>query len=78
MTPTQPVRLTSVLTCSGCRQSHAEQKQMPTAPCQWFYECPGCHTVLKPLAGACCVYCSYGSGPCPPVQEQGKGACGGG
>ncbi|TGE15005.1 hypothetical protein E5J99_13940 [Hymenobacter elongatus] len=32
--------------------------------------------ILKPLAGDCCVYCSYGTVPCPPIQEQGKGACG--
>jgi hypothetical protein len=49
---------------------------MPTDACQWFYECTSCHTVLKPLTGDCCVYCSYGTVPCPPIQEQGKGACG--
>jgi hypothetical protein len=59
-TPTPAVTLTSVLTDA----------------CQWFYECTSCHTVLKPLAGDCCVYCSYGTVPCPPIQEQGKGACG--
>ncbi|SMB99629.1 conserved hypothetical protein [Hymenobacter roseosalivarius DSM 11622] len=66
--------LTSVLTCPVCHTQHAEQ--MPTDACQYFYECPSCHTVLKPLAGDCCVYCSYGSVPCPPIQEQRKGACG--
>ena len=35
----------------------------------------GCGTRLKPLAGDCCVFCSYGSVPCPPIQESGKGAC---
>ncbi|AII54468.1 hypothetical protein N008_21320 (plasmid) [Hymenobacter sp. APR13] len=49
---------------------------MPTDACQWFYECTSCHTVLKPLAGDCCVFCSYGTVPCPPIQEQGTGACG--
>ena len=33
-----------------------------------FYECKECHTLLKPLAGNCCVFCSYGSVPCPPIQ----------
>lgn len=42
---------------------------MPTDACQYFYDCEGCGAVLKPLAGDCCVYCSYGSVPCPPVQQ---------
>jgi hypothetical protein len=72
--PKQAVTLTSVLTCPGCQHQQAEQ--MPVDACQYFYECPGCHTVLKPLAGDCCVYCSYGTLPCPPIQAQGKEACG--
>jgi hypothetical protein len=24
---------------------------------------------LRPKAGDCCVFCSYGTVPCPPVQE---------
>ncbi|MDU0372315.1 GDCCVxC domain-containing (seleno)protein [Hymenobacter monticola] len=71
---TATAELTSVLTCPVCQ--HAQAEQMPTDACQWFYECTSCHTVLKPLAGDCCVYCSYGTVPCPPIQEQGKGACG--
>ena len=68
------VTLTSVLTCPVYQ--HAQSEQMPTDACQWFYECTSCHTLLKPLAGDCCVYCSHGSVPCPPIQAQGKGACG--
>ena len=41
---------------------------MPTNFCQWFYECRHCRTVLKPRTGDCCVYCSYATVPCPPVQ----------
>jgi len=26
-----------------------------------FYECTGCGIKLKPKAGDCCVFCSYGS-----------------
>ncbi|HII3142850.1 TPA: GDCCVxC domain-containing (seleno)protein [Citrobacter braakii] len=51
---------------------------MPTDACQWFYECEQCHTLLKPKAGDCCVYRSYGSVPCPPVQmaqKNGKSIC---
>ena len=67
------IRLTSVLTCPNCGQSQAEQ--MPTDACQWFYECSGCGVVLKPLPGDCCIYCSYGTVPCPPIQA-GTSCCG--
>jgi hypothetical protein len=30
--------------------------------------CKGCGETLKPLPGDCCVFCSYGTVPCPPVQ----------
>jgi hypothetical protein len=66
-------QLTSTLTCPVC--AHQQTEQMPTDACQYFYECPSCHTVLKPLAGDCCVYCSYGTVPCPPIQQQGPGSC---
>jgi len=47
---------------------------MPTDACQYFYECSGCKTLLRPKAGDCCVFCSYGSIACPPIQEQ-RGCC---
>ncbi|WP_321163938.1 GDCCVxC domain-containing (seleno)protein, partial [Idiomarina zobellii] len=30
--------------------------------------------LLKPLKGDCCVYCSYGTVKCPPIQE-GQSCC---
>nr|WP_274594844.1 GDCCVxC domain-containing (seleno)protein [Parasedimentitalea marina] len=48
---------------------------MPTDSCQWFYDCTKCGAVLKPLPGDCCVFCSYGTVPCPPIQ-QGDSCCG--
>ena len=42
---------------------------MPTDACQFFYDCKHCGAVLRPLKGDCCVYCSYGDVPCPPIQE---------
>lgn len=68
------VILDSALTCPQCH--HTKLERMPTDACQWFYECEQCHVVLKPKAGDCCVFCSYGTVPCPPIQQQGsKGAC---
>ncbi len=43
---------------------------MPTDACQYFYECANCGVMLKPKEGDCCVFCSYGSVPCPPIQES--------
>ncbi len=67
------IERTSVLTCPECGLSSTEE--MPTDACQWFFECKGCGAVLKPLPGDCCVFCSYGTIACPPVQE-GSGCCG--
>ncbi len=66
------IQLVSVITCPECGQATSES--MPTGSCQWFYECPGCGTVLTPRAGDCCVFCSYGTVPCPPIQA-GKDCC---
>nr|WP_246309629.1 GDCCVxC domain-containing (seleno)protein [Hydrogenophaga aromaticivorans] len=63
----------STLSCPHC--GHRKTETMPTDACVWFYECEQCHTVLKPLPGDCCVFCSYGSAPCPPMQV-GSSPCG--
>lgn len=60
------VELKSILTCPNC--GHTKEEIMPVDACQYFYECERCKTVLKPLDGDCCVYCSYGSVKCPPIQ----------
>ena len=66
------VQLESLLACpSG---GHAELLPMPTDACQRFYEYPSCKTLLRPKPGDCCVFCSYGSVPCPPIQ-QGRSDC---
>ncbi len=69
-----PIALQSSITCPECGAVRTET--MPTDYCLFFWECPGCGTRLKPKAGDCCVYCSYGSMPCPPVQSAGRGASG--
>jgi hypothetical protein len=43
---------------------------MPTDACLFFYECKGCGALLRPKPGDCCVFCSYGSVPCPPIQAE--------
>ncbi len=67
------VILESAITCPVCNATAVEQ--MPTNACQWYYECRSCKTLLRPLAGHCCVFCSYGTVKCPPMQSE-KGCCG--
>lgn len=61
--------LVSTLTCPHCSQASSET--MPTNACQWLYTCKGCGVELRPKAGDCCVFCSYGDVPCPPIQTGG-------
>ena len=58
--------LESTIICPSCGTSKAEI--MPTDACQFFYECTGCGKLLRPRLGNCCVFCSYGSVACPPIQ----------
>jgi hypothetical protein len=42
---------------------------MPTDFCLIRYQCKKCGHVMTPKQGDCCIFCSYGSMPCPPIQE---------
>ena len=72
-TTTSEPELFSRLTCPAC--GHEATECMPTDACLYYYECQRCRTLLKPKAGDCCVFCSYGSVPCPPVQSPSTCAC---
>jgi hypothetical protein len=61
------IELQSTITCPHC--GHQETETMSTDLCQFFYDCKGCGELLRPKQGDCCVFCSYGTVPCPPVQE---------
>lgn len=64
--------LESTLTCPQC--GFVATETMPTDACQFFYDCKGCEALLRPKPGDCCVFCSYGTVPCPPIQEGGADA----
>jgi hypothetical protein len=64
----------STLTCPSCARQSVET--MPTDACLFFWNCPGCDARVKPKPGDCCVFCSYGSVPCPPVQAERFAGCG--
>ena len=59
--------LESTVTCPAC--GHARAERMPEDACLFFWDCPACGARLKPKPGDCCVFCSYGSVPCPSVQS---------
>ncbi len=63
-----PPQLISTLRCPQCGFEKAET--MPTDACQFFYKCENCQTTLRPKPGDCCVFCSFGSIPCPPIQSE--------
>ena len=64
--------LQSEIACPEC--GHKKSEVMPTDACQYFYKCTNCETILKPKQGDCCVFCSYGTVPCPPIQMN-KSCC---
>lgn len=61
--------LTASITCPACGAQAKEA--MPLNACVHAYECAACHTLLRPKPGDCCVFCSYGSVRCPPMQAGG-------
>ena len=67
------MELFSVLTCPEC--GHSERLPMPVDACVFIHVCAGCQTRLRPKAGDCCVFCSYGSLRCPPIQAGNEDCC---
>jgi len=63
----------SVITCPHCGTSVKET--MPLNACVVRYDCAACGVQLRPKHGDCCVFCSYGSARCPPMQQLGR-CCG--
>ncbi len=61
------IELESELTCPEC--GHQVVETMPVDRCQFYYECEGCGVLLRPKPGDCCVFCSFGTVPCPPIQQ---------
>ena len=58
----------ATLTCTEC--TLVQTVDMPTDACQFFYECVNCDTVLTPLEGDCCVFCSFANKLCPVRQQE--------
>lgn len=58
----------SVLRCPHC--GGESEEWMPDDACVFFHPCAHCGVLLRPLQGHCCVFCSYGSEPCPPKRDE--------
>lgn len=63
------IQYESTITCPVCAAQAVEE--MPKDACRYFYDCATCGAALKPKRGDCCVFCSYGSVKCPPIQMEG-------
>lgn len=67
------MEMTCQLTCPAC--GHVSVETMPTDACIYFHDCSNCGVQLRPKKGDCCVFCSYGSIPCPPIQVVAQSCC---
>jgi len=70
---TMKIEIKSTITCPKC--GFQKEEEMPTDACQFFYKCENCESILKPNGGDCCVFCSFGTVACPPIQEDGNSNC---
>jgi hypothetical protein len=57
-----------VVTCPVCKTK--VQETMVPETLKLIYHCPVCLTWLSPKKGAHCIYDSYGSVNCPPIQVK--------
>ena len=60
--------LESEVKCPHCNFTKVEG--MPENNCQIIYICENCNEKLTPKNGDCCIFCTYGTVPCPPIQEN--------
>lgn len=58
----------STIECPKCGFPTTEE--MPSDRCVFFWECPNCQALFRPLPGDCCVFCSYGTFVCPPMATD--------
>jgi len=57
----------STVKCPSC--GFERQETMLEGSTVHFYLCHNCDILLKTKEDECCIFCSYGSVPCPPNQE---------
>lgn len=62
------IKIKSVIKCPICK--FTKELMMPCDSCQILYECEECNARLKPRKNECCIFCSYGTVPCPEMQKH--------
>jgi len=62
------VKFKSTVKCPLC--GYRREEEMLVNIVHHSYECGNCKAVIKPKEGDCCVYCSYGTIECPPIQKN--------
>jgi len=62
-----PIVLQSTLICPTC--GHTTEETMPIDACVAEYVCKQCRSQIK-ARHRLCIFCSYGSVPCPPIREE--------
>ena len=62
------MKLMSIITCPLCR--HRKEEETLTDAWLYFCSCARCRNMLRPKEGDCCVFCSFGTEKCPPVQNR--------
>ena len=67
------IKFQSTIKCPAC--GYEKEETMPEDSCVFFYECTNCKKIIKPKQGDCCVFCSYGTEKCPPIQAGTKCNC---
>ncbi|MDX1487208.1 MAG: GDCCVxC domain-containing (seleno)protein [Acidiferrobacterales bacterium] len=60
-----------MLRCPYC--GFERRERMPNDACLIACQCKKCRLNLKPKAGDSCIFCSFGTVPCPSVQAAREG-----
>ena len=60
------VKKYSVLKCAGC--GFTQEFEMPLYASRKHFYCSNCNAVHESKSDECCIYCSYGTVPCPKEQ----------
>ncbi len=60
-------RLRSIMQCPHCGFKVTERMPAKMKVLRW--QCPACTAMIESPPTACCVFCAYGSVPCPDAQQ---------
>ena len=71
--PGRSITRQTIVVCPSC--GFRKEETMPDGESTYFYTCSHCSKVLKPIFGDCCVFCSYGTNKCPPIQAESRSCC---